>query len=395
MCADIAIKNNAASSESRLTHVSILPVKHNERNYGLDILRALAILLVLYSHSFRCFDDDKYYILTGGVSVFFVLSGFLIGTILIRTIEQKGFSLKIMVDFWLKRWFRTLPAYFFVITVMIFVWYVQDDFSNLHEYTPFYFFSQTLLQGNSFFFPESWSLCIEEWFYILLPLLLFLSFTFISKRKKQVMLFWIISIILFSTVLRVTRQSVMNYKTLLDWDTFIKQPVFFRLDSIMFGVLGAYLYYYKSKFWQYKGWLFWIGIFISVIPPIALNHFDNTFIRDYLMISLESIGILFVIPKLLSIKTGKGFLFRVITFISMISYSLYLLNLSPFDKIRGGARFQSLLQNMQQMGMPYGISQFIFFLLFSFIGAYLLYRLIELPMMKLRDRILAKRVSAT
>src|ERR1700742_3796245 len=86
-----------------------------KRNYGLDILRAFAILFVLNVHSANCFKPDSraLRVLTffnlDGVMLFFVLSGFLIGGILIRQFEKERASAKMLFTFWIRRWFRTLP----------------------------------------------------------------------------------------------------------------------------------------------------------------------------------------------------------------------------------------------------------------------------------------------
>src|SRR6476660_2608898 len=95
----------------------------NQRIYGLDILRAIAILLVIYSHSAFYFGwtvkDDTFWLALGdGVIIFFVLSGYLIGRILFKTIER-GFGFRDLLKFWYRRWMRTLPAYFFVITLLM------------------------------------------------------------------------------------------------------------------------------------------------------------------------------------------------------------------------------------------------------------------------------------
>src|SRR3954452_6127505 len=103
-----------------------------KRVYGLDILRAMAILLVVFGHSAVYFGYDAYHWprLGDGVSLFFVLSGYLIGRILFKTIE-KGFDFKDLVGFWFRRWMRTLPVYFFITTILM---YRVNDF-QLAYYT--------------------------------------------------------------------------------------------------------------------------------------------------------------------------------------------------------------------------------------------------------------------
>jgi peptidoglycan/LPS O-acetylase OafA/YrhL len=94
----------------------------------------------------------------------------------------------------------------------------------------------------------------------------------------------------------------------------------------------------------------------------------------YWMITMESVAALLVLPKLSSLRTGKGLVFRTVTFVSVISYSIYLLNYTPF----------------MEFVLPYfdhhPLTGIAMFFIWSFAGAYLLYRFVEQPMMKLREK---------
>src|SRR5476651_850750 len=104
-------------------HISIPP----NRIYGLDIMRASAILLVLLAHSRRYLPASwlSYYdpINLDGVSIFFVLSGFLIGGILIKTVENKEIKFNYLFTFLKKRWLRTIPPYLFVLCFLVLIYY--------------------------------------------------------------------------------------------------------------------------------------------------------------------------------------------------------------------------------------------------------------------------------
>ncbi|STD04226.1 acyltransferase family protein [Chryseobacterium carnipullorum] len=92
------------------------------RIFGLDILRFFAITTVIISHGRFIFSEkvDRFftYITFDGVTIFFVLSGFLIGGILIKQLENNTPRFSLLLDFWVKRWFRTLPAYFLILTIL-------------------------------------------------------------------------------------------------------------------------------------------------------------------------------------------------------------------------------------------------------------------------------------
>ena len=95
--------------------------KHHDRVVGLDILRSIAILLVVYYHGrfilpphFRSLYDNIQILNIDGVSIFFVLSGFLIGGILLKIINKTDFKKVDLINFWIRRWFRTIPNYYFI-----------------------------------------------------------------------------------------------------------------------------------------------------------------------------------------------------------------------------------------------------------------------------------------
>jgi peptidoglycan/LPS O-acetylase OafA/YrhL len=158
-----------------------------QRSLGLDIVRSIAILLVMTGHGI-----DIIYPFVGefagnlihqqfghlGVQLFFVLSGYLIGRILIKTYKGKGFGAKAIVHFWLRRWFRTIPNYLLFLIIYICIglcytskvghWNFELDHSKPLYYYPF--FLQNFLTPINSFFSQSWSLTIEEWFYLTLPL---------------------------------------------------------------------------------------------------------------------------------------------------------------------------------------------------------------------------------
>ena len=88
------------------------------RVFGLDLMRALAIIFVVMSHGSmleKANTDFPWIRLVNGVELFFVLSGFLIGGILIKNFQKtNSFGIKEIYNFWIRRWFRTLPNYYLV-----------------------------------------------------------------------------------------------------------------------------------------------------------------------------------------------------------------------------------------------------------------------------------------
>jgi peptidoglycan/LPS O-acetylase OafA/YrhL len=156
----------------------------NSRNFGLDLIRAFSILLVLVGHGFsHLLEGVSFYLFSfiDGVDIFFVLSGFLIGGIFLKDFnENTKFNLKSILFFLKRRWFRTLPAYyaaFLIISILGFI-----GFTNFSDFSiKGLFFVQNLYKPQPFFFSVSWSLSVEEWAYLIFPFSVYF-FNFIFKN---------------------------------------------------------------------------------------------------------------------------------------------------------------------------------------------------------------------
>ena len=348
-----------------------------QRIFGLDILRAVAIITVMYGHFFHVLPVgiDPFYARLqefDGVTLFFTLSGFLIGGILLRTLHTQKRTLESLKRFWRDRWLRTIPAYLVVLILNIVLGIVLNDLPLSYHIAKYFVFLQNVMTAKTSFFTESWSLAVEEWFYLIIPILFFLS-------NKRYLPFIIILIILGVTGFRTWKITNFQIETLESFAYQIMMTIPTRLDAIMFGVLGAYFSFHQFRFWtEWKNQLFAVGI-IGLIS----NHFIYTFIGEsiytfHFYLPLGSLFTLCVLPKLSTIKTGKGLVAQVITFVALISYSLYLVHFS----------LGILLLRPYVIGGP--IVRVITYLLFSFTSAYLLYSLIEKMGLRWRDRIKQK-----
>ncbi|WP_312296656.1 acyltransferase [Chryseobacterium sp.] len=229
--------------------------KHSERWYGLDHLRAAAIILVLMYH-YRAFKHPQWIDEVGrfgwtGVDLFFVLSGFLISGQLFKEIERKGkFSVKI---FYIKRFFRIIPAYFFT----LFLYFTFPFFREREALSPLWkFLTFTQNYGldviNRGTFSHAWSLCIEEQFYLFLPLLLLIL---AKTRLFKYLPVLLIGVITFSLMVRIAMWNQYIIPVQPDsldfwrsWYMKIYYPTHTRLDGLGLGVLIGYLMQYSSGF---------------------------------------------------------------------------------------------------------------------------------------------------
>jgi peptidoglycan/LPS O-acetylase OafA/YrhL len=357
--------------------------QHQERIIGLDILRSIAILIVVYAHGSNLIPKRYHafyfkFLVIDGVSLFFVLSGFLIGGILLKIITQTNFTKTDVLNFWIRRWFRTIPNYFLVLFgVLACNIYKTRSVGNFN--LTYIIFSQNFSSPHPYFFPEAWSLTIEEWFYLLFPLSCYVFHKFL-KNKTRSILFSALLFLLFPLILRIIK---FEYGIgINDIDGEFRKIMILRLDSIMYGVVAAYILFKQPVFWvKYKYYFLALGIFLLIDPL----HFKGYYTP--LFFNIESIITFCFLPFLSSFKTTKikaldGFFI----FISVISYSMYLLNLSAVQLV-----IMPILHKLLRMpNLPIEdvyVQNYCLYWFLTIFCSYFLYRMFENPMTKLRDKI--------
>ncbi|OUS18678.1 hypothetical protein A9Q93_03415 [Nonlabens dokdonensis] len=371
---------------------SLLTIKFNDRRiFGLDILRSLAILFVVIGHGGYLLESEyfKYinFFIFDGVSIFFVLSGFLIGVILIKILNNDNLSTTHLMDFWFRRWMRTLPNYFFVLFILLALNMLFTPRFVMSDKIYYIFFIQNFSSIHPNFFPEAWSLSIEEWFYLLIPTILFISVYYLRLKIGISIIVTASLIILFSIYMRYIRFNAGLIDDEESWNYLLRSQVITRLDSLLFGVLGAFFYLYRFKYWnKYKVAYFGVGIVILIMNKFNIQHYQPYgFYQSVALFSTNSFATLLLLPFLNSVKTGKGVFYKIITLISLISYSMYLTNLSVVQYwILESIDWELLISN------SYLLIVLKYFAYWSFtLGiSILMYKFIELPFLRLRDKIM-------
>lgn len=357
-----------------------LDIDYSKRVFGLDILRALAIIEVVFVHGGIVLGNVDvgypWFRLIPGVPLFFVLSGFLIGSILIKIFEKNKATIPVIFGFLKRRWFRTLPNYYLVLLLNIVVVYfgiIKEDFSQFNF--SYFIFSQNLFQPFYGFFWESWSLTVEEWFYLTFPLLI--SFVFLFFPPKKTKMVFLIAILIYLLVPLVLRAIHLESSTL--WrGNLIKGTVVHTLDSIAYGILGAYLKRYYFEVWNKYKWAFFI---LGMVIIVFIMNVNNVIWGNYYKVfsaPVLSMGILLIFPLADSIKTGNIYLVKAITHISIISYSMYLINLALVAEV--------IRDNFMPVGIARSIIAYVAFWLIVISVSTVLYKYYEKPLMDLRDR---------
>ena len=365
--------------------------------YGLDHLRALAILLVLgfhYQLSYFGYPEwTKQFNQFGwtGVDLFFVLSGFLISSQLFAQLKKgKNISLK---EFFLKRFFRIIPIYYVVVGI-----YFCFPFFREKEALPplwkFLTFTQNFgLDIKNFgTFSHAWSLCVEEHFYLFLPLILiFLQTTRLLKKG-----YWLLIILFvagFATRLYSWYEGYLptigDESLLASWTKFVYYPTYNRLDGLLVGVSIAAIYQYLPKTWNkistYGNHLILVGLVLLTFAYFFCSDLSS-YTTSIVGFSFISIGYGFLVTGAIC---PTSFLYKwnskTTTLIATLSYGIYLSH-------------KGVIHMVQEIFSNWGIDKngnvmLLISIAFCVLIAWLLHLAIEKPFMKLRDRFIQQKIT--
>jgi peptidoglycan/LPS O-acetylase OafA/YrhL len=237
---------------------------------------------------------------------------------------------------------------------------------------------------------------VEEWFYLLLPLgLLVLVRTGLPLRTA--MLFLIVVTAATSPLYRYYRFQEFETVNLLLWDAELRKQVVTRLDSIIYGVLGAWLAHYHSVAWHRHRYLACgAGLVLLLVHKLTLYFWmddlgEHGFYFSVVSFMTVAAGTLLLLPCLSRWHLRQGRFYRWVTLISLISYSMYLVHLSVVQRIVLPWCMQWLpaIEDDARVLVFYGL-----YWLLTLSLSVMLYRVFELPVMNLRERLGHRRSAA-
>ncbi|MBI3518621.1 MAG: acyltransferase [Bacteroidetes bacterium] len=355
---------------------------HTHRIFGLDILRAMAIIFVVASHGRYLAADTilyefPYFVPVDGVDLFFVLSGLLIGTILLKQVNaDPEFNGQQLLGFWKRRWLRTLPNYYLILLlnyILVNYKFTGDDIT--HFSWKFLCFLQNFSSSFSWFFVESWSLSIEEWFYIFAPMVLLVTLKFFPV--KRAFLITVLLLIVVPCFIRYLKSDPAAN----DWayvDAEFRKVVITRIDAIGYGLLAAWIAFYYAGFWRKYRFVFLaIGLAMHFLLDM-INTDEHYFYSQVLSFSACSVLAFMYLPIAHSFDRTEGIVVKAITFISKISYSMYLVNLSVVAAI--------MRLNFPVKNTTDGVIKYFLYWIIVIVLSALIYRFFEKPIMNLRDK---------
>jgi peptidoglycan/LPS O-acetylase OafA/YrhL len=356
-----------------------------KRAIGPDILRGLAILLVAATHmpgqmpqAFWTYWQQFGWL---GVDIFFVLSGYLIGTELLKPVHR-GHAPDLRI-FYLKRAFRILPAFWFMLAL-----YALPLMREGPTMAPVWrFLTFTVNFGldirTARTFSHAWSLCVEEHFYLLLPLIILLF----RKLDRS----WIPFVFAFTVI---AGGMWLRHSLWQDWQAhgakpaeFLKHiyyPSYCRIDGLLMGVLLATVRLYHGDLWRRHAQPIILLPIAALCLGItgAMNIHNNQILSEIgsvLFYPLFALGVVLLLSALLDLEPRiQTMRWSGLSFIAAISYSFYL--------------SQKMVYHIDKLFMPTewttGWAAIVVFYVTAITFAAVMHLLIEQPFMKLRNRML-------
>lgn len=346
-------------------------INDSKRNFGLDLVRFVAVGMVVTVHGiqelFHIAIPYFWIVPLVGVELFFSLSGFLIGRILLEMLEKENFAFSDIKKFWIRRWLRILPLYvilyfIYLVAYNSFLYPVKFDWNYI-------FFLQNLKVPPAFFI-ETWSLSIEEWFYLFVPLLI-LCFYFmlrlLAAPKIADLAFLLSSFVLIGIML------LIRYHFYTDAENYY--GLLYRIDAIAFGLIAAY---FSKKISGVTNLIsieiISSGIGIALLAAFIKMNPDIPEVTRLLYFPLIGIGASLFVYGMYTYTFNKKR--SVIIHLSVISYSIYLIHMTgvyvPLSDYTVGLS-KTVIGGIWLLSLP-----FIVFI------CTLSYKFIELPFLRLR-----------
>lgn len=366
--------------------------KSGKRERNIDLLRSVAIISVFYTHYMQITDpmnisDTMKY---GWVCLdsFFLISGYLLTLSFFHNGEKPNGHPK---AYYIKRFFRIIPTYLFIVLLYWFV--MEPDKVKLPFWQYLLFLHNFNLEPKLItFFPQSWTIAVEEQFYMSLPLVLIIFATGLRFRK------WIITTLVITmsacwfcrwwtwdTFLRPFIET-QDYATLaLNFSRFYYHPTYNNIDNLIVGtLLGITRLFYPRIFERLSAFrypFFFIGLLLATSSVIFTGNMLSVYFVTFGKIG-ACIGLVLILTSFI---VRDGVLTRFCpdtSFFSKLCFQFYLLH------------YQVIILTLaifKEWGWENtGKLSFLFSILLTYVLALALYHSIERPLLRVRNVLLKK-----
>lgn len=360
-----------------------------ERQPGLDLLRAVAIIaVVIYHAGIMGFPTPGRFHRWGwiGVDLFFVLSGYLIGGQLLAPLAR-GQSINLK-RFFARRALRIMPAYFVILGIYIFLpaW---REYPDMYPWWKFLLSVQNIGLHGGTAFSHAWSLAVEDQFYLALPFTLL----FVNRWPRAAIVIPCLIFVggfLLRSVLAYQHPAEISGVAFRDYQAWIYYPTWTRLDPLVFGVVLAAIQKFRPAWWarlmDLALWI-WLPAFGLIIFALWLGEGDylefGTVIWQFPLLGLAFAALL------ICAVSPRSFVSRVkipgAAFIASIAYSAYLIQKLVIHAAAEFCRAHEidLTSTLALIGVEVCI----------YAAASILFFAVERPFLQLRKRVAPRRQS--
>jgi peptidoglycan/LPS O-acetylase OafA/YrhL len=375
----------------------------DDRFPALHGLRVLAILAVVQIHvttiltrDYRLPLDATLTATSGaiffGMDLFFFLSGFLIGTILLRSLDSSGTQR--VRRFYLRRIFRTFPAYYVVLALLAGTTTLT---AAQHRHLPleiFYLTNYAPLTRESVVMLWGWSLALEEQFYLAVPLLLFVLARTKSDRARVLLLgaLWASALVV----------RLVIYTSRTDWtDDALERALYFkthtRFDTLVAGVLLALVYlrwrapitrWLEAPFHRALVAMPSLACLGVLMAPKMFGEQHQLLVHVFAWGTLTSIMYFGWVLLLLCSDgvVGRALSAPAFRRIATLGYGIYLVHIPICDHVVApAAKYLVTLRHASAEVVWVGAVASLFVL--ALVASYVLHLVIEKPALWVRDRV--------
>ncbi|MFC5547437.1 acyltransferase family protein [Massilia aerilata] len=360
----------------------------SQRIDGLDTLRALAVTLVVLHHYVLFVSFDTTFGWVGeigwvGVDLFFALSGYLIGNQIFQALRRpEGLSL---TRFYARRLLRTLPN-FYVVLALYALWPAFRGKPPMLPLWQYLSFTQNIGLEPGTAFSHAWSLCIEEQFYVLLPACALLAAA-LGRRGASMRLAWFAVALVFGAGMAVRAGTWLEGQDARNWMHFYYKHLYYaslcRFDELLAGVALALLKHAHPGLWtrlMRQGRLLLAAALLAC--ALALRWFladHYGFWTSVLGFPLLALGCALLILAALAPDSP---LHRIrvpgASRLALWSYAIYLIH-KQVSILAGQAMGEAGYGPAHPLTIGAALAA-------SVLAGWLLYRLVETPCMRLRER---------
>jgi peptidoglycan/LPS O-acetylase OafA/YrhL len=355
----------------------------HKRIFQLDVLRGFAILLVMGVHvpAYPIWSTIGGW----GVDLFFVLSGFLISNLLFTEYRNRG-AIRLS-RFFFRRALKLYPSFYLLLGLTLVYCFVDHVHFSGRELLG----EMTLTQNYvGAIWGHTWSLAVEEHFYIVLPLIL--AFMMWRNKGSENPFHAIPYVFLGVAIACLTLRLVNSYLHPIHDHHIHYQPSHLRADSLFFGVFLSYLHNFRQpilKRLMSNPWRFPVSaISVLALAPACFlptnDPFVYTFGFTFVYIGFGTMLLLSIYQEEDRKRPAPGMATRAIAWMGTYSYTLYLWHV-PMAQVFGALARRYGMVNQYLLHAIYFLS--------TLAVAVMLSKLVEMPVLKLRERLFPSPIS--